>query len=149
MTLRRATEVLSDQACNSFAKVTLIEGLNDSLEGTSVYDMTQSLTQTILQAKAITHDGKVKVSSILLRINDEKTQLSMEQMYSSAKDVCKKTQDSPSLKMTLASTYGMVMSTKVFSSLTATVLTMQDTTNSSKTLGCNSVETPIRSLFAK
>ena len=64
MTLRGATEVLSDQECDSFAKEPLIVGANDSQQGTSVYDMTQSLAQLILQAKAITGDREVRVSSI-------------------------------------------------------------------------------------
>ena len=90
MTLQGATDVLSDQACDSFAKVTLIVGANDSQEGTFVYDMTESLTQLILQAKAITGNGEVRVSSMLQCIVGEKTQLIIEQLNSSVEDVCKK-----------------------------------------------------------
>ena len=43
------------------------------------------------QAKALIGDREVKFSSILPPIDDEKPQLSIEQINSSAEDVCKKT----------------------------------------------------------
>ncbi len=89
MDYQDCSEILTSQAKSEYDQITIVVGANDCKHVRSVAEMSHDLTKIIHQAKTITRDKAVTVSSIIPYMYDETIQDLITEMNACAKSLCK------------------------------------------------------------
>ena len=91
MTLTECKMKVTNLAKTNYKKVTVAIGRSECMGNVPVKEITKNLKQLVHQAKAITPQGEVHVSSVLPCMHSAEAQVRVEQVNSMIADICRDT----------------------------------------------------------